>query len=83
MTNYTLKATVHRVIDIGDDRYSSPFFLEPNYEAQIPSTIMIDKDTPDELKKFDTIMYGDYMIDKVQSYAKAYNALKKGKRPQR
>jgi isopenicillin N synthase-like dioxygenase len=40
ITNYILKATLHRVMDIGDDRYSSPFFFEPHYEAKIPSSIL-------------------------------------------
>lgn len=40
ITNYILKATLHRVIDIGDDRFSSPFFFEPHYLARIPSSIM-------------------------------------------
>lgn len=40
ISNYILKATLHRVIDIGDDRYSSPFFFEPHYAAVIPSSIM-------------------------------------------
>lgn len=40
ITNYILKATLHRVVDIGDDRFSSPFFFEPHYGARIPSSIM-------------------------------------------
>ena len=44
ISNYILKATLHRVIDIGDDRYSSPFFFEPHYAAVIPSSI-IDLDS--------------------------------------
>lgn len=40
ISNYILKATLHRVICIGDDRYSSPFFFEPHYGAVIPSSIM-------------------------------------------
>ena len=40
ITNYTLKSTLHRVVDIGDDRFSSPFFFEPYYEALIPSSII-------------------------------------------
>ena len=43
ITNHTLKATFHQVLDIGVDRYSSPFFLEPHYTAKIPSTIMGEK----------------------------------------
>ena len=40
MTNNKFKATLHRVLDIYIDRYSSPFFLEPNYLAKIPSTLV-------------------------------------------
>lgn len=29
------RATRHRVIDIGEDRYSFPFFLEPSFDADI------------------------------------------------
>lgn len=39
ITNYTLKATLHRVLDIGVERFSSPFFFEPKYSAEIPMTI--------------------------------------------
>ena len=39
ITNYQLKATKHRVLDIGVERYSSPFFLEPFYGARIPTTV--------------------------------------------
>ena len=34
-TGGRLKATKHRVVDLGKDRYSVPFFLEPNYHANI------------------------------------------------
>lgn len=40
ISNYILKATLHRVICIGNDRFSSPFFFEPHYTAVIPSSIM-------------------------------------------
>ena len=39
ITNYKLKATKHRVLDIGVERYSSPFFFEPHYAARIPSQL--------------------------------------------
>ena len=32
MTNGELKATEHRVIDLGQDRYSAPMFVEPNFD---------------------------------------------------
>ena len=37
MTNYRVKATMHRILDIGISRYSSPFFFEPAYYAEIPT----------------------------------------------
>jgi len=47
ITNYNLKATLHRVIDIGQDRYSSPFFFEPHYTAKIQSSILKNPDGSD------------------------------------
>ena len=29
-----LPATIHRVIDLGQDRYSAPMFVEPSYSNQ-------------------------------------------------
>ncbi len=86
ITNYILKATLHRVIDIGEDRYSSPFFFEPFYEAKIPSSIIKKVDgtelaeLTEEEKAYDNIMYGDYMIDMILSYCLSYQGIGKGKR---
>lgn len=82
ITNYNLKSTLHRVIDIGEDRYSSPFFFEPYYAAKIPSSILktgIDELT-EEQKALDNIMYGDYMIDKVLGYCLSYQGISKGRK---
>jgi len=35
LSGYQLQATYHRVLDIGTERYSSPFFLDPAYAARI------------------------------------------------
>jgi isopenicillin N synthase-like dioxygenase len=89
ITNYNLKSTLHRVIDIGEDRYSSPFFFEPYYEAKFPSSILKNPDGSDlaelteEQKQWDNIMYGDYMIDKVIGYCLSYQGITKGKRPKK
>jgi isopenicillin N synthase-like dioxygenase len=40
VTNFRLKATKHRVLDIGIARYSNPFFLSPKYGTVIPSNIL-------------------------------------------
>ncbi|CAH1781592.1 unnamed protein product [Owenia fusiformis] len=33
-----LKSTMHRVIDLGEDRYSVPFFYEPQFDTDISKT---------------------------------------------
>lgn len=53
ITNGRLKATMHRVVDIGRDRYSVPFFFSPSYHAEVP--------TSDSC----TQMYGPWMINRV------------------
>lgn len=40
ITNYELKATLHRVLDIGVERFSCPFLATPKYLAQIPSNLL-------------------------------------------
>ena len=39
ITGYKLKATLHRVLDIGKERWSSPFFMDPCFDAKIPANI--------------------------------------------
>lgn len=60
ITNNRVKATMHRVIDIGVERFSHPFFLEPHYSAKIPTNILVDH--PNEY-----IVYGDYLVGKMTS----------------
>ena len=40
ITNYELKATLHRVLDIGVERFSCPFLATPKYLAKIPSNLL-------------------------------------------
>jgi isopenicillin N synthase-like dioxygenase len=58
ITNFKLKATSHRVLDIGIERYSSPFFLDPKYTAVIPSNIL----TSEEQEVEEPIVYGPWLI---------------------
>ena len=44
ITDFKLKATKHRVLDIGVERFSSPFFLEPKYSALIPRKLIFGQD---------------------------------------
>ena len=41
-----IKATRHRVMDIGVERFSSPFFFDPKFSARIP------KDCLESSRKF-------------------------------
>ena len=65
ITNFKLKATKHRVLDIGVERYSSPYFFEPYYNARIPSTIL-ENDQIDD-KQEEGFIYGDWVIEKMAS----------------
>ena len=47
ITNYHLKATVHRVLDIGVERFSCPFLATPKYLASIPSNLLKPKNKQD------------------------------------
>ena len=61
VTNFRLKATKHRVLDIGVERYSNPFFLDPKYGAVIPSNIL----QTEEEQKEPPIIYGEWLIHKM------------------
>lgn len=78
ITGYTLKATKHRVLDIGVDRYSSPFFLEPRYAARIPNSLMTTNDTTDGSAP-EELVYGDWLIEKIRQFAE-YTHFTKTKR---
>jgi len=43
VTDGKLKSTVHRVLDIGRERYSSPYFFEPKFTARIPKSMFNSK----------------------------------------
>jgi isopenicillin N synthase-like dioxygenase len=67
ITNYTLKATKHRVLDIGVDRYSSPFFFEPRYAAEIPT--ILNEGLEMESSEAEKLVYGDWLIEKMREFA--------------
>jgi len=62
ITNFKLKATKHRVRDIGVERFSSPFFFEPNYSARIPRQL------GEGGKEEEEFIYGDWLIDKIREF---------------
>ena len=59
-TNYQMKATMHRVLDIGVERFSSPFFLRPMYTATIPTNVL----EPSEKEMTEPpVVYGPWFIE--------------------
>ena len=69
ITNFELKATRHRVLDINVERYSSPFFLEPKYDATIPSNLLDEQKAASE----PPIVYGKWLVKKILSYVEWQN----------
>ena len=62
ITNFTLKATCHQVADIGVERYSCPFFLDPCSSTIIPSNIL----KPAEEQTEPSIQYGLWLVKNMK-----------------
>lgn len=63
------KATRHRVLDIGIDRFSVPFFLEPSYDGDIGINFM--SKATGHGPEHEVEPYGPWMIQQVK-YVKQY-----------
>ena len=63
-TNGRWQSTPHRVKNLsGGDRYSCPYFFDPDMDAQIaalPSCV-----GPDNPARFPPVRYGDYLLDRL------------------
>ena len=59
-TKKRLRATVHRVRDLGEDRYSVPFFFEPRADSQFEG---------------DKITYGQWSTNNMRRYAYQFGHL--------
>ena len=68
MTTNRVKATVHRVLAIGRQRRSVPFFLEPSYHAYVPYGLPEDKTmaSATDYPKDNAFQYGPWLLDFVQ-----------------
>lgn len=40
ISGHKIKSTKHRVLDIGAERYSSPFFFDPKFSARISQNLL-------------------------------------------
>jgi isopenicillin N synthase-like dioxygenase len=65
-SNGLLISTPHRVINCsGQERYSSPFFFEPNVNVKVsPLPCCITHDRP---KQFASVFYGEFLSSELQS----------------
>lgn len=50
------------MLDIGVERFSSPFFFEPYYNARIPKSI-VESDVQDS----EDFIYGEWLVEKMSS----------------
>lgn len=56
-------ATQHRVLDIGVDRFSVPFFLEPCFDADISVNVLIESK---EEHSGTTVKYGPWVLKRME-----------------
>ena len=65
-TNFKYKSTLHRVVNVsGKERYSIPFFFEPNFEAVVtclPSVL-----GEDEVAVHPPVIFGEHLLKKLTS----------------
>ena len=64
VTNFRLKATEHRVMDIGVARFSSPFFFEPKSSSIIPSNILNSAEDQAE----PPVVYGRWLAHQMKRF---------------
>lgn len=70
MTNNCVKATTHRVLAIGRQRRSVPFFLEPSFHAYVPKRLPIDKTLKSaaDYPKEDSFEYGPFCVELIRRF---------------
>ena len=69
ISNYRIKATRHRVLDIGVERYSAPYFLEPKHSARIGENILESSRKSCEDDEYDNAPENQEEISKLIPYA--------------
>ncbi|KAJ1693823.1 hypothetical protein LUZ63_010521 [Rhynchospora breviuscula] len=63
-TNCTFRSTLHRVVAVGQERYSTAFFLDPNYEFVVECLETCCSETSPP--RFPPIKCGDYLKERIR-----------------
>ncbi|KAJ3689897.1 hypothetical protein LUZ61_019061 [Rhynchospora tenuis] len=63
-TNCTFRSTLHRVVAVGQERYSAAFFLDPNYECVVECLESCCSETSPP--RFPPIKSGDYFEERFR-----------------
>lgn len=61
-TNDAYRATKHQVINATDERYSMPFFVEPDYDTHIE--VIADCVAPGAAAKYEPVISGEYLMSR-------------------
>ena len=86
MTSGRIKATEHRVREIGRERYSVPFFFEPGYHAQVPLHLPLENIQHMSLSSISDLnlpgnyQYGAWMMTRSKQFVE-YRALTEEQTP--
>ena len=77
MTGDRLKSTEHRVLAIGRERQSVPFFFEPSYHAKIPRSLPKNLSNITSVAECkDTFEYGPFMKKRIKQFIEYGDFLK-------
>ena len=78
MTDYKVKATIHRVLAIGRPRCSAGFFLEPSFFALLPKRLPIkgeDYRLASDWPESECFKYGLFMVKYIQRFVESIGFL--------
>eukprot|EP00095_Tigriopus_kingsejongensis_P002560 maker-scaffold309_size213625-snap-gene-1.29 protein:Tk02560 transcript:maker-scaffold309_size213625-snap-gene-1.29-mRNA-1 annotation:"isopenicillin n synthetase" len=73
MSNGRFKATIHRVVDIAEDRFSIPFFYEPgcdtNINVKIPAKLLPPGSEAKYPQRPEPLPFAAFLLNKLPIYA--------------
>lgn len=73
-TNHKFRSTLHRVINPGLERYSIPYFFEPNFDCLVeclPSCC-----SPSNPPRYEPVTVGDYLLGRYEETHEGFKKLK-------